>query len=262
MSVAPARALALLDALYGDQDGGQDASFSAARRAREISRGAIEARGDEGGWRHLSYGEVGFVALRCALQAALKHVAISEGPAGSEVTPCADQGDRLRARGGDVTEGLRFLDIGSGTGRATLAAAMLSPRLTSLHGVELIAGLDDLACDALRRYLAEVAPGLPEAHRRQEITFACGDALESDWRGVDVAFCCATLFPAALVARVEAKAAAEMRRGAAFILLTHEFASSAASGKIDAGEAAWTLVDDRERRMSWGPARVRVYVKR
>ena len=52
---------------------------------------------------------------------------------------------------------------------------------------------------------------------------------------------------------VEAKAVEELRSGAVFIMLTHEFVG---------GPEVWTLLEDRERRMSWGPARVRVYQRR
>ena len=68
-----------------------------------------------------------------------------------------------------------------------------------------------------------------------------------------MAFCCATLFSADLVRAVEAKAAAELRPGLVFIMPTHEFVGDPGS---------WALLDDRERRMSWGPARVRVYQRR
>ena len=76
---------------------------------------------------------------------------------------------------------------------------------------------------------------------------------QRDWRGTDVAFCCATLFSEDLVRAVEAKAVEELRSGAVFIMLTHEFVG---------GPEVWTLLEDRERRMSWGPARVRVYQRR
>ena len=181
-TLSPALALVALEELFGGADG----EGGAAEEARRVSRAAIDAAcegGDGGlaervassgavggaqsdssesaggaGWRSLAYGEVGFVALRSALR-----VAVDAALAGASAST---------AVGGS------FLDIGSGTGRATLAAALLCPRLLRLRGIELLPGLHDIAERARMQYEAEIAQRLPAAHATQTVAFEQGDALK------------------------------------------------------------------------------------
>ena len=76
--------------------------------------------------------------------------------------------------GAPATVPLTFVDVGSGVGRLTLAAALLWPqRFKRCAGVERVASLHKLACDAERR-AAELLPA--DAPVRQ---FVCGDAAEA-----------------------------------------------------------------------------------
>jgi SAM-dependent methyltransferase len=90
-------------------------------------------------------------------------------------------------------EGEVFMDLGSGTGKAPLLAAMLFP-FRKVVGVELLPGLGDAARQVLGRYDAEIRPTLPPEHARQRIEFLDGDLGEVDVSEVDVVFAHATSF--------------------------------------------------------------------
>ncbi|KFE71770.1 SAM-dependent methyltransferase [Hyalangium minutum] len=114
------------------------------------------------------------------------------------------------------TEGDVFIDLGSGTGKATFMAALSFP-LSKSMGVELLPGLGDLARERLAVYDSEFRPHLPEQHQRQRIEFIDGDLTEQDLSGVDIVFAHATCFPPELIAQL-GKKLEELKPGARVIV--------------------------------------------
>lgn len=113
-------------------------------------------------------------------------------------------------------EGEVFIDLGSGTGKATFMAALSFP-LSRAMGVELLPGLGDLARERLALYDAEFRPHLPEPHQRQRIEFIDGDMFQQDLSGVDIVFAHATCFPPGLIGQL-GKKLEELRPGARVIV--------------------------------------------
>jgi trans-aconitate methyltransferase len=143
-------------------------------------------------------------------------------------------------------EGENFIDLGSGLGTATLAAAMLFP-FRRLVGVELLTGLGDAARKALSRYDAEVRPQLSELHQQQRIEFLDGDLLEVDLSDFDVVFSQAVCFDAELMAKMAARLET-LKSGARVVLVGHQLSSS-----------AFTQIDIKVMRANWGTSLTWVY---
>jgi SAM-dependent methyltransferase len=116
-------------------------------------------------------------------------------------------------------EGEVFLDLGSGTGKATFMAAMSFP-FSRVVGVELLPGLGDLARELLARYDTEFRPRLPEQRQHQRIEFIDGDFLQQDLSAVDIVFAHATCFSPELIAQL-GKKLEELKPGARVIVAGH-----------------------------------------
>ena len=96
--------------------------------------------------------------------------------------------------------GERFIDLGSGIGKAVLAAAA-SYAFESCTGVEILEPLHDAALRALATCRKTLL-----AH---EVEFICADALEHPWStSADVVFVSLTCFTDEMVERVKVGAAA------------------------------------------------------
>jgi histone methylation protein DOT1 len=104
--------------------------------------------------------------------------------------------DRVGVAPGEV-----FWDVGSGTGKPVLLAAMLFPFARCL-GVEVLAPLHAEAEVRLQRYRVEVLPELPE-----EIQFLLGRYEEVDVSAADVLFSHCTTFDDAGLATLAATCA-------------------------------------------------------
>jgi SAM-dependent methyltransferase len=94
--------------------------------------------------------------------------------------------------------GETFYDLGSGTGRAVLLAAMAYP-FARLVGIEFLQALHDAAEGVRARFEAEVRPTLTEAPPRQSITLRCGDFLEADLSDANVIFMQSNCFQPPLI---------------------------------------------------------------
>jgi precorrin-6B methylase 2 len=139
-----------------------------------------------------------------------------------------------------------FIDLGSGTGKATLLAAMLFP-FRRVIGVELLPGLAAAANKVLGRYDAEIRPGLAAEHQRQRIEFIEGNLLEVDLSEVDWVFTHATCFEPPLMAEL-ARKLEELKAGAKAIIVGHQLKSE-----------AFSLVTMKVLRLSWGTALTSIY---
>jgi SAM-dependent methyltransferase len=132
------------------------------------------------------------------------------------------------AHGGMDKPGQTFVDIGSGTGKATLAAIMLHPfGWKRCVGVEILTPLHDIAVGTLRRFDAAVRSTLPRFQQSTQVELLCGDALAGSvserlrMQQADLGFCCSTVFSGALMSGV-ARLAGAMPVGAFFVTLTKD----------------------------------------
>jgi precorrin-6B methylase 2 len=113
-------------------------------------------------------------------------------------------------------EGEVFFDLGSGTGKATLLAALAFP-FSRVVGIELLPGLGDAARQVLRRYDAEIRPRLPPENQRQRIDFIDGDFLVQDLSEADVLFAHGTCYGPELMGKLTHKLA-ELKPGARVVM--------------------------------------------
>eukprot|EP00239_Pterosperma_sp_CCMP1384_P006223 CAMPEP_0197854014 /NCGR_PEP_ID=MMETSP1438-20131217/23880_1 /TAXON_ID=1461541 /ORGANISM="Pterosperma sp., Strain CCMP1384" /LENGTH=276 /DNA_ID=CAMNT_0043468623 /DNA_START=362 /DNA_END=1192 /DNA_ORIENTATION=+ len=149
-----------------------------------------------------------------------------------------------------------FYDLGSGNGRAVIAAAMQNLNFEKLVGVELLTGMHVMAEKALTQYNHEVRPVLGEdgddLRRRSEVSFVNGDFTDfdksCDWSDGDVILCVSTCFPVELLAQIETIASRVLKPGSIVITITKEL-------KGDNFE----LLEKFKRMQGWGPSWMFVY---
>ena len=83
-------------------------------------------------------------------------------------------------------EGSSFVDLGHGTGKAVVAAAlMFSPQFTRIHGIELLTSLYSESVVAVQDYARKISSGkyhkyFVEGHSTCDITLAQGDFLAEE----------------------------------------------------------------------------------
>jgi SAM-dependent methyltransferase len=195
----------------------------------------------------LTYGEIDFTSFSIALNK-IRRV---YGRPGVGATPA---GGIMQRPGGT------FCDIGSGTGKPSIAAALCHP-FDLVAGVEVLPGLHALSLQLAARFNEHALTGLraaadastanPPAHRTR-VAFTCGDGCDLavlDWLGADVCFANSTCFTDAMMARMAA-AAESLKRGAFFITFTKKLPS-----------ASFTVLDQKVFKMSWGGATVFIQQK-
>mmetsp|Transcript_15283 Transcript_15283/g.29372 ORF Transcript_15283/g.29372 Transcript_15283/m.29372 type:complete len:178 (-) Transcript_15283:373-906(-) len=151
--------------------------------------------------------------------------------------------DRLPVSGGV------FYDLGSGSGRCVVSAALLLPQFTKVCGIEILQGLADLAIEVNTLYKHEIQSKLPEEYKEQKVSFVVDDILNADWSDADVVLVNSTCFSQQLFEKLQSRAARLVRAGALIITLTHQFHDT----------QAWEILEETERRMSWGTAKMFVH---
>jgi trans-aconitate methyltransferase len=142
-----------------------------------------------------------------------------------------------------------FIDLGSGTGKATLLAALLFPFRRAM-GVELLTGLGDAARQVLGRYDAEIRPQLPAEHQHQSIEFIDGDMLQVDLSEVDVVFAHAPCYEPPLMAKLTVKLE-ELKSGARAIIVGHQLQS-----------AAFAMLSMKVMKLDWGTSLTTLFQRR
>jgi SAM-dependent methyltransferase len=146
-------------------------------------------------------------------------------------------------------EGEVFVDLGSGTGKATMLAAFAYP-FSKVVGIELLPGLGDAAREVQRKYETELRPQLPPEYHRQEIQFIDGDFLEIDLTAADVVFAHGTCYPQELIAQLAEKLG-ELRSGARVIMVGHPLISP-----------ELTVLKMMQMKADWGTALAYAYQRR
>ena len=150
-------------------------------------------------------------------------------------------------------EGLagKFVDIGSGTGKAVFATALLHD-FKWIVGIEILDDLVEISNTILSdRWKQFILNGeIKEVDKRQiDIKFVCGDASYIPWQDGDVVFMNATSFGEKLRASLTA-VAEKMRKDSLLISVTHPLNSKMF-------ECVLALKMD----VSWGSATAYVYKK-
>eukprot|EP00192_Tetraselmis_astigmatica_P019406 CAMPEP_0117680238 /NCGR_PEP_ID=MMETSP0804-20121206/18241_1 /TAXON_ID=1074897 /ORGANISM="Tetraselmis astigmatica, Strain CCMP880" /LENGTH=218 /DNA_ID=CAMNT_0005489713 /DNA_START=292 /DNA_END=949 /DNA_ORIENTATION=+ len=206
MTQEPGQVLEIVEELYNEFPG---------EYLRAACRTEIEERDEIGS---LVYGEVGFTSLAWILRTAMSHCGVEDGP------PSV------------------FYDLGSGSGRMVVSAALLYPELKRCGGIEIIRGLHDVA-QLVKSKMEQAGEDSACFSRSKCIDFSHGDLLEAEWSDADIVLVNSTCFTAKLMADLEAKAAGKLRQGAVIITFTSHFKGP-----------EWELVCSNRRQMSWGPA--------
>lgn len=95
-----------------------------------------------------------------------------------------------------------FCDLGSGTGKAVLAAHMLHD-FSRAVGVEVLDDLHQTAISVQSRFGREFRPSLPEPKQKQSVEFIQKDFLHHDFSDADVVFVHATCMYDALLTQLD-----------------------------------------------------------
>ncbi|GMF38389.1 unnamed protein product [Phytophthora fragariaefolia] len=123
-----------------------------------------------------------------------------------------------------IKPGGSFLDIGSGSGKAVFAAALLHD-FDACYGIEVLEGLHAISQEVLQRWDKIIKPNftLSMQKKRTRISFTQGDALVVDWpANVDLVFLNSTCFGERLMYALARKLAQHCKSGAIVITATHK----------------------------------------
>lgn len=145
----------------------------------------------------------------------------------------------LSRRGGE-----RFVDLGSGSGKAVFAAA-LAHNFASCAGVEIMPSLHAISVKMYKDYERICASHVrPDGSfvRDTKVHLILGDATVFDLSDVDLVFMCSTVFDYNLMTRL-AKCAGSMRVGSFMITLSKDLPC-----------ANWRVLERSNRNASWGGA--------
>lgn len=148
-----------------------------------------------------------------------------------------------------VPQNAKFVDLGSGCGKAVLAASLLLD-FDELHGVEILKPLYDASHSVLDtfRQLEGDLHELPED--AVPITFHNADFLDWDWSWADVVFANSTCFKESLVADIAAKAAL-LKPGSLIITITQRLV-----------HPSLEVVGHQKQHMSWGDGTFYIHRRR
>jgi SAM-dependent methyltransferase len=149
-------------------------------------------------------------------------------------------------------EGGIFVDLGSGSGKACFAAALLHP-FTKVIGIEIMEDLTEKARTILREDWNPPSSLLwnrRSKNKTAEIQFIREDVTKIQWwKQCDVAFANSTCFDRKLM-RTISRQSENMKKGSFFITFTKELCSD-----------QWEVINSKRYNMSWGAATVFIHRK-
>jgi|LauGreSuBDMM15SN_2_FD.fasta_scaffold59987_1 SAM-dependent methyltransferase len=186
----------------------------------------------------LVYGEISFEAFGVVIEKIKK---IYGKP---DVGSSGEKGV-LQNRGG------LFYDLGHGTGKAVVAAAILH-NFDQCIGFEILEGLFSISLDMQAAYNTRGKSKLTDREFDTFCTFLHADFLDvkaKDWRDGDVVFANSTCYDDELMNRI-AMLALGMKRGSFFVTFTKRLPTN-----------DFTVVEHTMERMSWGEATVYIHQK-
>lgn len=149
--------------------------------------------------------------------------------------------------GGLQESGGIFFDLGHGTGKPALAAALLHD-FDSVNGIELLDGLYNLSLQLKSIWMEKIHCLLPDTKQRTEVHFMQGDITVEDWSHATMCFANSTCFDDPLMKKLADKAEL-MASGSFFITFTKKLPSD-----------LWEVLEHESHQMSWGSATV--YIQR
>lgn len=155
---------------------------------------------------------------------------------------------------GSALRGTTFVDLGSGTGKAVISAALLG-QFRECRGIELV---ENLHAEAIKLkeevWNGKIKDLLHSPPPR--IEFCRKDLAADDWasEGVGMVYACSTMFTPDLMKCIGRKASLGLGVGAVVVTLTKplDLQDAGIGGNMALRCETWL-------RMSWGPARVFVY---
>ena len=150
--------------------------------------------------------------------------------------------------GGLQESGGIFYDIGSGTGKPALAAALLHD-FDQVHGIEILDGLYRISLEIQGVWEKKIVPLLSDKKAQTKIKFTRGDATLMDWSDATCVFANSTCFDDALMKGL-AKKADECKVGTFCITFTRKLPSE-----------KWEVLEHESHPMSWGHATVFIHRK-
>ena len=142
-------------------------------------------------------------------------------------------------------EGEVFYDLGSGTGKAVIAAALLFP-FSKTVGIELLDDLYDASIHVLERLKREVST---QETPLPEIQFIQSDFLNTDFSDADIVFAHATCFHEGQFRELLPKFEG-LKKGARLLLVSKPIASE-----------SYEYIKSSEHPFSWGKATLHSYKK-
>lgn len=155
----------------------------------------------------------------------------------------------INNRYGGIPKGGKFYDLGSGTGKGVVAAALLH-NFEECIGIELLQGLYGISCSLKNKYDSEfpkIAGENPDLFESvPKVTMIQGDILEDIWKDASFIFGNSTCFDDYMM---ETIGSVEVAPGTLAISLTKPFSSG-----------HWHILEKTKKRMSWGEATV--YIQR
>ena len=163
-----------------------------------------------------------------------------------------------------LPRGGTFFDLGSGTGRGVIAAALCCG-LRSAVGVEILESLHEGALGPLQRFLqlrdellagsepagGAALAGLDPTRLAAQVELLCGDLFATDISGADVVFCCCVTWSADIMGRLAAKLAAELPEGARVVTVGQRLPEVVDLG-IKVGAVQFEVLWKEWARCDWG----------
>ncbi len=135
-----------------------------------------------------------------------------------------------------------FYDLGSGTGKPCIAIS-LAYDIKKAVGYEILESLWEVSNQILKKLKEKIQKNLPE------IEFRRGNFLEEDISDGTIIFSHATCFEDSTMEKLEEKLK-KLKNGSRIILITKKLKSN-----------NFKLLDEGEKKMSWGYATYRIYEK-
>jgi len=131
-----------------------------------------------------------------------------------------------------------FWDLGCGTGKCLITAALLYPDLAAVKGVELLEGLYAACCGAVSAL---------QVDSKVAMAVIQGDILAVDWSEADLVYVSSLCFPETLLTEIAIRME-KLKPGARVLSLKAFLPSS-----------SFLLLHSAKAKMTWGPASVYLY---
>jgi len=145
--------------------------------------------------------------------------------------------------------GEKFVDLGSGLGKAVFAAHLFFPFGMCL-GIEFLEDLHRHAAGNLQQFDSQIRNLLDERKRSQRISFEHSNMMHAQWKDADVVFFSASAFSDATIESVSAKCA-QLKPGARIITIVRQL--------VDPDNIIFKEIDRVHCQMSFGPSTAIIY---